>query len=550
MNHVRLFLLPLFLLLACSGQQGVLVDIGSWPAGAVALQVTGRLNGHMAVSPLSYSQPESRFVVYLQPEDSGELELSISAIDAQDCTIQRTTAQLAIGGGYPFLRELRVELQPVQPLQCPAPIIERVTPAAASTLGGGMVRIFGQHFRPDATLQLGSVSASDVLTLSPAELTAVVPRNLGAFGPVPIVLRNPDGRSARRDDLFAYYASQVAFAGARTLATDRYTTMVQAVDVNHDGALDLITSNGINSISVLMGDGKGGFTAHQDTPTGPNPTSLALADFNADQNVDLAVSTFGSNSVEIYVGDGKGGFSALDKLPSISWPGRPTASDVNADGVPDLLVTASLTNEVWVFLGNRRAGFQAPRIAAVGAEPSMVAVGDWNGDGHLDLVTSNHGAGGVTLLYGDGSGAFGNAQHIATDRGPFAVAAADMNRDGALDLVVCHSDAGVISVLLGTGQGSFAAPQSVTNLASPSALTIVDLDGDQVPDVAVAETGANRVRVLLNDGRGGLGTASLLPVADNPRSIAVGDFNRDGKPDLVTSNYAADSVSVLLNDCM
>src|SRR5205823_5017778 len=69
---------------------------------------------------------------------------------------------------------------------------------------------------------------------------------------------------------------------------------VVAGDFNHDGHLDLATANLDNgTVSVLLGDGRGGFGAAIDSDAGAFPganrVSLAVADFNKDGNFDLAV---------------------------------------------------------------------------------------------------------------------------------------------------------------------------------------------------------------------------------------------------------------------
>src|SRR5215469_5518173 len=48
---------------------------------------------------------------------------------------------------------------------------------------------------------------------------------------------------------------------------------------------------------------------------GTEPRSVAVGDFNGDGKPDLAVANFGSNNVTILLGDGKGGFSPAAGSP-------------------------------------------------------------------------------------------------------------------------------------------------------------------------------------------------------------------------------------------
>jgi FG-GAP-like repeat len=71
-----------------------------------------------------------------------------------------------------------------------------------------------------------------------------------------------------------------------------------SADFNIDGHLDLATANpSLHSVSVLLGDGAGGFGAAINSAGTTNDTferaSLTVADFNNDGHLDLATAMYG-----------------------------------------------------------------------------------------------------------------------------------------------------------------------------------------------------------------------------------------------------------------
>ncbi len=331
-------------------------------------------------------------------------------------------------------------------------------------------------------------------------------------------------------------------------------------DFNGDGRPDIAIANyGSNSVTVLLGDGAGGFTAAPGSPfaVGAWPVSVAVGDFNGDGKRDLAIANHNDNTVTVLLGNGAGGFTPAPGSPITvgSWPSSVAVGDFNGDGRADLAVANEYDGTVTMLLGNGTGGFAAAPGSPlkVGSQPRSLAVGDFNGDGKTDLVIANYGTSNVTVLLGNGAGGFAAAPGSPFSVGwnPQSVAVADFNGDGKPDLAIANSGSGTVSVLLGDGTGYFAtAPgQRIMTGGGPVSVTAGDFNGDGKADLAVANQSDGTVSVLLGDGAGGFTAASGSPftVGSQPSSVAVGDFNRDLKPDLAVANQGSDSVTVLLN---
>ncbi len=73
------------------------------------------------------------------------------------------------------------------------------------------------------------------------------------------------------------------------------------VDIDADGALDLVASCHPSGVAVLRGDGKGGFVAFVGSPfaVGRSPSGAAAGDLDADGRLDLAVVGFDSGDLTV-----------------------------------------------------------------------------------------------------------------------------------------------------------------------------------------------------------------------------------------------------------
>src|SRR5579872_6530850 len=70
-----------------------------------------------------------------------------------------------------------------------------------------------------------------------------------------------------------------SFSPATSFPVGPNPQAVVTADFNNDGRLDLATANaGGNTVSVLLGDGRGGFGAANHFAAGPGPRSMAVGD--------------------------------------------------------------------------------------------------------------------------------------------------------------------------------------------------------------------------------------------------------------------------------
>lgn len=326
-------------------------------------------------------------------------------------------------------------------------------------------------------------------------------------------------------------------------------------DFNGDGFKDIVVSetsfSAGSSISEFLGNGDGTFQSAAKIATVGAPTSIAMADFDGDGNLDLAVTTssLGSMSVSIFLGNGDGTFRPGTTIPLSLNPASifVVVGDFNNDGVPDLAIGSS--SSITILLGNGDGTFQPPKILNPNITVSALTVADFDSDGNLDLVAAGSGFGSsaIVVLLGNGDGTFLAPKGFTTPNTIFGLAAGDFNGDGQPDLVTANSNADTVSVFLGNGDGTFSQPRDIPVGRSPIAVAVGDLNGDGFADIVAANSNSGNVSILLGDGRGGFQAAFNFAVGGNPSALTLGDFNNDGRLDVAVTNAGANTVSVLLN---
>jgi uncharacterized protein (TIGR03437 family) len=311
---------------------------------------------------------------------------------------------------------------------------------------------------------------------------------------------------------------------------------------------------------ATLAQAQGGYLTY---PMGLSPKGVAAADLNGDGKPDLAIANAGSNSVTILLNDGKGGFTAQPPLVfGQSNPGLATLApaviltgDLNGDHKIDLVVLSETsvtlspnTSSVGVvtLLGNGDGTFHPP-IPVSGCANVAAQIVDWDGDGIPDLVGTCLVGGfliptgaALQILPGNGDGTFRSGAFAGLGFTPWAAPAiGDFNQDGKPDVAIAVGTA--LTVLLNDGKGGFT---SVVNSNEPwnfsPGVAVGDFNGDGVPDVAVTgqsfSNGADgTVTVLLGKGDGTFKPGSSLSTVGFGQIVAA-DLNGDGHLDLVEAD--------------
>lgn len=318
-----------------------------------------------------------------------------------------------------------------------------------------------------------------------------------------------------------------------------------AVDLNHDGCLDLASADSqANQVSVLLGLGNGGFAAPQAYPTGRNPLWVAAADFDRDGHPDLVVANNKDDSVSVLPGDGTGAFGAATEYAVGRRPEWVGALDLDGDSRADLVTVNNLDDELSVLLALPTGGFAAETTYATGMKPRSAAYGDLDGDGDNDLVVTRA-AGTISVFLGDGAGGLLLDAEYGVGSGTETVHLADLDGDGRLDAATANRTGNDVTVLPGLGNATFGSGSSYP-VGSPASITSGDFNGDCLVDLLVSAGTAGELNLLPGDGDGNFGAAETWAVAAHSSRLVVADLDGDLRWDAAVTRNTANSVSVFL----
>jgi hypothetical protein len=216
-------------------------------------------------------------------------------------------------------------------------------------------------------------------------------------------------------------------------------------DLNKDGRLDIAVANrAANNIGIFFGNGSEPFGGVISYPTGDGsqPHSVAIGDLNNDGWSDIVTANYGNDNISVLFGRRNGIFDPFMTYPTEngSAPYSVAVADFNSDIYLDIAVTNSETDSITILTGYGNGTFAIVVTYSTGARsrPYTIAIADFNNDNISDIAVANSGTNNIFLLYGYGNGTFGNEMSYSLGYGylPYSIAVKDLNQDNWMDIAI------------------------------------------------------------------------------------------------------------------
>lgn len=275
-----------------------------------------------------------------------------------------------------------------------------------------------------------------------------------------------------------------------TVGSGPYSVLVGKFDAGATWDL-AVTNSFANTVSILPGNGDGTFGSATTVNVGPAPLSIASGDFNEDTKTDLAVANYGgflTGSVSILFGNGTGGFTAGPSVQTRSGPAFVAVANLNPDSHNDLVVANFSAGSVSTFFGTGTGTFNLSQHLTTGVGPISIDVANYGVDAFLDFRVANYNNDSITGCTNDTTGLFSCSTSNA-GQNPTSVASADFTGGGGpVTEAIALSGSNFIKLITG----------NVNVGQNPNAVEVFDLNGDSKPDMVTANSGSNNISVLLN----------------------------------------------------
>lgn len=348
----------------------------------------------------------------------------------------------------------------------------------------------------------------------------------------------------------AHAGAAPVFGPGTTHAVGRSPQRAEVADLDMDGALDLVTANasggGGGDLSVLYGDGAGGFEPEVRLAAGGAPFAVSIGNLGVNPFPDLVIAQASGGmpgSVGVIVSLGSRQYTPVISHALPITPSSILLRDLDANALEDVAVTSSSSTVAYVMQGGGFGSLSVAQPFLVGGLQGAFDAGDIDGDGDLDLAMNVTQSDFVHFLRNQGDNSFeppalfGNA---GVDGSPRFL---DFDLNGDLDFVFTNDSTqtqfpelkrpGVV-LLFNDGNGDFSSSVEIESGMRTRSLDVGDLNGDGYPDLLVKQGETPRFLYFENDGAGSVLAAVELAVsAEATRSHTLADLDADGDLDLV-----------------
>jgi len=379
--------------------------------------------------------------------------------------------------------------------------------------------------------------------------TALMLSDLDGDGALELVIAE---RGIEAPILTIWDCSPTGFTSTGNIDTLSTIDSLTSLQLNEDARREIIAaSTESNDLTVYKASTSGPLLYLDSirSPVPRRPVSVAVADLNEDEEVDLVLTSCpsdGFGAITIYYQSGDSLSNANDNQPLANVQATAsTVGDLDGDGAAEVIVY----DVSGPYINFAREGL--PGIRAIPAPDNVTAVEclDLNGDGYDDLAMISSSPRQINVWYGNRdilspSSPFYSATLNYSMSTGMSMTAGDLDGDRDLDLAIGGD--GSLDIFWNSGTAvPFSQGQRFTltlSEASVTSMTCIRVQGsshnDSLVDLALVNASASRIEIYFQQ-QGAPKFVSHDRLLLNPMAgiawLKASDLSGDGREDLLTS---------------
>jgi hypothetical protein len=282
------------------------------------------------------------------------------------------------------------------------------------------------------------------------------------------------------------------FNEAQKFATGPSPYAAVPADLNGDGVIDVVTplgGAGNSGVSILLGRGDGTFGAATRYTFGNSTGHAEVVDVNHDGAPDVLTTSYYTGEIYVLLNRGDGTFGTPRAFQQTETAETMSTADFDGDGNIDAVTGHWYCNCLELLRGHGDGTFAAPVRLEVGPNSFSVVTADFDHDGDIDIAAVNDLDSTLSILLNHGEGTFAQQQKYPTEDFAEGAKVADFTGDGILDIAVGNSISHTFSIFVGRGDGTFKRSAPFDGGFNAYLMDAGDLNHDGKVDLAIANAG-------------------------------------------------------------